>query len=300
MIQEKISNPKIYDVDLKSIIYNASGPRCTSLDELMDLNNSKSGAILTKSCTVEPREGNTGTRYWENDNLSINATGLANKGYKYYNTFCQVFQEKPYIISVAGLTLQDNITIISSLRSPDLIELNLSCPNLCNKSQVAYDFDTMDDYLHRIFESVDNSDSLYGSHKIGLKLSPYFDQGHFTRAAEIIEGYPVRFVTSVNSLGNGFMFSDSYQPSIDANNGYGGVGGSVILPFALANVRRFRQLLPDRIDIIGCGGIVDGRDIYKHLLVGASAVQVGTQFQKEGCAVFTRLLTELREVMKTL
>ena len=288
-IQEKINNPKIYDVNLQSIIYNASGPRCTSFEELMDLNNSESGAILTKSCTLEPRDGNQGVRYWENDILSINATGLANRGYKYYNTFTKVFQ-KPYIISVAGLTLQDNITILSSLSNPDLIELNLSCPNLCNKSQVAYDFDTMDDYLHKIFESVDN-------HKIGLKLSPYFDQGHFTRAAEIIEGYPVRFVTSINSLGNGFMFNDSYEPSIEANNGYGGIGGSTILPFALANVRRFRQLLPDKIDIIGCGGVVSGQDVYKHLLVGASAVQVGTEFQKEGCAVFTRLNRELKEVV---
>ena len=76
---------------LESCIYNASGPLCTTEAELSDLANSESSAILTKSCTLEPRIGNLGRRYYENDISSINSTGLANLGYKFYGEMADRF-----------------------------------------------------------------------------------------------------------------------------------------------------------------------------------------------------------------
>lgn len=80
---------------LPSCIFNASGARCTSVLELAELSKSESGAILTKSCTLEPRSGNVKPRYYsntKNDRFfqmqsleTINSTGLANFGYKYYD-----------------------------------------------------------------------------------------------------------------------------------------------------------------------------------------------------------------------
>ena len=75
------------------------------------------------------------------------------------------------------------------------------------------------------------------------------------------------------------------------------MGGRLIKPVALANVRAFWKLLGNRIPIIGVGGVETGTDIFEHLLCGASAVQVGTALVEKGIGVFERLEGELVEVL---
>jgi dihydroorotate dehydrogenase (fumarate) len=127
--------------DLPTCIYNASGPKCTSLPELITLARSPhTAATLTKSTTLLQREGNPHPRYWESSDssLTINSTGLANLGYQAYGEFAhtikQINAKKPYIISVAGLSSSDNLQILEYYNhlehEIDAIELNLSCPNL--------------------------------------------------------------------------------------------------------------------------------------------------------------------------
>ena len=64
----------------------------------------------------------------------------------------------------------------------------------------------------------------------------------------------------------------------------------------LSNVHRFYNLT--NCDIIGCGGIRNGEDAFHHILAGASAVQVGSQFKYEGFGCFKRITDELEEIMK--
>jgi dihydroorotate dehydrogenase (fumarate) len=75
------------------------------------------------------------------------------------------------------------------------------------------------------------------------------------------------------------------------------LGGTIIKPVALANVRAFYKLFQGKIPIIGTGGIVDGGDAFEHLLCGASAVQIGTVLVDEGIGVFSRLETELADLL---
>ena len=80
-----------------------------------------------------------------------------------------------------------------------------------------------------------------------------------------------------------------------------GIGGKYIKPIALSNVRNFYLEFQKRnldIDIIGCGGIETGIDVFEHILAGAKMVQVGTQLYKEGPEVFVRLENELISIMK--
>ena len=155
-------------IHLETPIYNASGPRCTTREELYALNNSESAAILTKSCTVEPRLGNPGIRYWDNDIMSINSTGLANLGYKFYGE--QSGFSKPYFVSIAGLSLEDNLEIVKELDQDHIssIELNLSCPNISGKPQVAYDYEMIETYLRKIYDVCVYVDNL------GYNRMPFF------------------------------------------------------------------------------------------------------------------------------
>lgn len=289
MNQSILNSPfKIKDVTFHNRLMNASGCNCTTSDDLLELAHSSSGGIISKSCTYEYRVGNEMPRYYHNDVLSINSTGLANNGYEFYAKYgeeIKTITNKPYIISVAGTKYRENLKIIDKLQhyeNHDLIELNLSCPNIIGKSQIGYDFEASNELLRCLYEKIDK-------HNIGLKLPPYFDMVHFENMADIIKKYPICYLTCINSLGNGFVFNDLMEASISPKKGFGGIGGSVIKPFGLANVRKFHELLPT-IPIIGCGGITNKKDAYEYIKCGASLVQIGTQLIKTGPELFDILL----------
>jgi len=303
-------NTNIKNLNLITCIYNASGPKCTTMNELLELSkNDDTAIILTKSCTLNVRAGNSQPRYYETEDATINSTGLCNMGYQSYIDFAnishKIYQKnsnkrKPYFISVSGLSLDDNLKILKDIQSclhVNGIELNLSCPNVIGKPQIGYDFPCMDNILNKVFEQYDpdNKDLIFG-----LKLPPYFDLQHYETVSDILLQYSkIDYITCINSLGNGIIIdSDNDSTVIKPKNGLGGIGGKIVKPIALANVSTFYRLLDDKIDIIGCGGISTGRDAYEHILCGAKVVQIGSQFSKEGHQCFTRISQELKNIMK--
>jgi dihydroorotate dehydrogenase (fumarate) len=259
------------------------------------LGQSQSAAILSKSATLEERAGNPLPRYVETSWGSINSMGLPNKGYQFYQELAVSLQhyQKPYLLSVAGLSLENNLKILKALQGNSNIagiELNLSCPNVPGKPQTGYDFERTQEVLDKVCPLVE--------HPLGIKLPPYFDLIHFQQMADIINQYPVQFVTCVNSIGNGLVIDvEKEQVVIKPKQGFGGIGGDYIKPTALANVRQFYLLLREDISVIGCGGVKSGQDVFEHILCGASAVQVGTQLMREGTGCFERLETELKALM---
>lgn len=273
-------------IELSNCLMNASGCWCRTEEELDDLNISQSGAIVSKSCTLHYRKGNENPRYHDNELGSINSMGMPNEGVDFYSKY-GLHRRKPYIISVGALSIDETLKTLEFVKNYDLIELNVSCPNIVGKPQLGYDMVELDRYLDIIFSRFNL--------KIGLKLPPYFDPIHFEQVAEIIKKYPVKFITVINSLGNGLILKGD-GVSIAPKGGLGGIGGDYCKPTALANVRQFYQLLKDTdIDIIGCGGIKSGRDVYEHILCGATAVQIGTHLVKSGTGCFSRILNELSE-----
>lgn len=296
------------------ILMNASGCHCTTLEELIELYNTKNcDIIVSKSCTIKPREGNPEPRYYDIKTLSINSTGLRNEGLHFYLSMVNYFnkknietnQNKKYIISFADLA---NIKIFLYIilnyyefhKIPLYFELNLSCPNIPGKGQIGYDFEESYKLLYYVFKSI--NPSLINKHKIniGVKLPPYFDTIHFQKMADVLNNFPLTHITCINSLGNGFVFTDDMKQSVAGNNGYGGIGGSVIKPFALSNVRKFKSLIKPSINIYGCGGITCGRDILEYKKCGANIVQIGTELIKEGLYIFNKLKEEYNSFNKIL
>ncbi|MBI5072968.1 dihydroorotate oxidase [Candidatus Woesearchaeota archaeon] len=286
----------IAGIPLESYFFNASGPKCMTLEELLALAASNSAVVMSKSSTFEPREGNPEPRYCNLEFGSINSMGLPNLGYKKYAEFAPLLKvqtTKPYFVSVSGLKLAENMEMLkylSEIKDIDALELNLSCPNVIGKPQICYDFDQTREVLREI-EKV-------AKKPLGLKLPPYFDFVHFEEAASIINKHNIAFVTCINSVGNAlFIDPEKEVVVIKPKGGFGGLGGAYIKPIALANVRKFRELLRKEIQVIGVGGVDTGVDAFEFLLCGADAVQVGTTFQKEGVKCFARLETELKAYM---
>ena len=115
--------------------------------------------------------------------------------------------------------------------------------------------------------------------------------------AEIIRGSEAKFLTCINSLGNGLILNNQNLPAIKPKDGLGGVGGPFCKPFGLANVREFKRYLPE-LDIIGCGGISTAQDMYEYFLCGASAVQIGTHFLHNGITCFEKLEKDFKELLR--
>lgn len=316
------TNLKSTQIDLQYTLdtpfVNASGCYCRKKAELDQLIASPyCGSVISKTSTVEFREGNPEPRYHEANNLSINSMGLPNLGYDFYLAYFNTCGTTKGLkmMSLGGLSLDENMKMMGSIVDKSLrnlldinaVEINLSCPNLVGHGQLGYNFNNMNTYLTKLLNIVTRKELESGKKcqlLIGLKLPPYFDMGQFEKAATIIKeqidyGRRIDFLTCINSIGNGLVIdTDSESVVIKPKGGFGGIGGSVVKPTALANVRKFYELLGDKLFIIGCGGITDGEDAFQHLLAGASMLSVGTQLMKEGPDVFRRIGLELEGIMK--
>jgi dihydroorotate dehydrogenase (fumarate) len=285
----------IAGVRFPTCMMNAAGALCVTREELEALGRSRAGAIVTKSMTLESRQGNPEPRYYGFPGGSINSMGLPNLGYRAYAALIPELKKfgKPVVASVAGLCEDDFATIAAAINAsaPDLIEVNLSCPNIPGKPQIGYDLEASERLMKRVRKII--------SVPMGVKLPPYFDPAHHEQTAKVIERVGVDFLSLINSVGNGLVVDPERETAvIKPKGGFGGLGGPLIKPVALANVRAFWKLFQGRLPIIGTGGIVSGSDIFEHLLCGATAVQIGTVLVEEGLSVFDRLQAELATVLE--
>lgn len=304
---------------LTCCIYNASGPRSGTAEALLKVANSSSGAVLSKSATLESQTGNPLPRTHHDDDrppsLSFNSEGLPNRGIEYYTaeeTINTALGEnagrKPYIVSLSGKTLADNLSMLRAIATAPhknkiaAIELNLACPNVIGKPIIGYDIVQVKDALRQV-------DRLYAQEArqsplppLGVKLPPYLDTVLLSQVSEVIETYHpscVSYIVCINTVGNTLPIDTQHSmPYIKANSGLAGLSGPSLLPIALANIRQFHQQLPRSCRIVGVGGVTTGQDVYAMLLAGATAVQVGTTHWREGPSCFDRITNELRSVLR--
>ena len=276
-------------------LMNAAGVACMTVEELEEVRQSAAGSFVTKTATLEARAGNPEPRYRDVPLGSINSMGLPNQGIDYYLDYLLSLQEsqpeRTFFLSLVGMSPDETHTLLKKVQNSGfkgITELNLSCPNVPGKPQIAYDFETTERILGEAFSYFDKP--------LGIKLPPYFDIVHFDQAAEVFNRHPLKFVNCVNSIGNG-MYIEDESVVIRPKNGFGGIGGEYIKPTALANVHAFYQRLNPSIQIIGTGGIYTGRDAFEHILCGASMVQIGTALHQQGVEVFERVSLGLKAIM---
>lgn len=282
-------------IPLTSPIMNASGVWCMTNQQLVGIAESKAAAVMFKSMTLNPREGNERTRMYFNSILSVNSMGLPNKGAGYY---CETVKQmhhfkKPMFASITGFCTTDFFSIFDLVnKAPfDAIEINLSCPNIEGRGIFAYDRDESMHILDKIRKKTKKT--------IGVKLPPYNQRSEIEVMAKSLVDVGIDFITLINSYPLGcFIDYETEQMAIRPNDGIGGLGGSVVKPIALSQIVLFRQHTKDKVSLIGVGGVEKGSDIYEYVLAGASAVQIGTALWREGPAIFGRLEHELNGILR--
>ena len=286
---------KIAGFSFDNCLMNAAGVACMTVEELEEVRQSAAGSFVTKTATLEARAGNPEPRYRDVPLGSINSMGLPNQGIDYYLDYLLSLQEsqpeRTFFLSLVGMSPDETHTLLKKVQNSGfkgITELNLSCPNVPGKPQIAYDFETTERILGEAFGYFDKP--------LGIKLPPYFDIVHFDQAAEVFNRHPLKFVNCDNSIGNG-MYIEDESVVIRPKNGFGGIGGEYIKPTALANVHAFYQRLNSSIQIIGTGGVYTGRDAFEHILCGASMVQIGTALHQQGVDIFERISLGLNAIV---
>ena len=261
---------KIGQVSFNNPIWVASGTfgYGTEAPELVDVE--KLGAIVTKSITLHPREGNPPPRIVETPSGMINSIGLANIGVdKYIDEMLPIYKNvsTKIIMNVAGTDLKEYVEIIEKIESvsSDLVgfEINISCPNV-KKGGMEFGVDnSMTAELTS--ELRKRTDRL-----LIMKLSP--NVSDIVSIGMGAQDAGADAVSAINTVVG--MSIDSISGKSNIYTTYGGLSGPAIKPIGLAAVHKLYQKLS--IPIIGIGGIVSSNDVMEYILAGSSAVQIGT------------------------
>ena len=254
---------------LKNPVMVASGTASygEELDQFFPIE--KLGALVTKSLTLKPKEGNAPHRIVETPSGMLNSIGLQNVGVEVFCTKKLPFLRErnvPVIANIAAKRIEDYVALAERL-SPEkgivALELNVSCPNV---KEGGLEFGTNPTCIREIVSKVRAKTSL----PLITKLSPNVtDIVEMACAAK--EGG-----SDIVSLINTFL---AMKVDVKKRRPYlstvtGGLSGPAILPIALRMVWQVAHGL--QMPIIGIGGIMTVEDVLSFLMVGAGAVQVGT------------------------
>ncbi len=254
----------------KNPIFVASGTfgYGTENPELVDI--SKLGAIVTKSITLNPREGNPPPRIVETSSGMINSIGLANIGVeKYISDMFPVYEEMdtPIIMNIAGSSMTEYMDVMKKVEavSSSIVgyEINISCPNV-KEGGMEFGVDcAMTEKLTRKLRKL--TDRL-----LIMKLSPNVTD--IAAIATSSENGGADAISAINtvvgmSINHRSRFSNIYTT-------FGGLSGPAIKPVGLACVHKVYNAV--NIPIIGIGGIVNSTDVIEYFLAGSCSVQVGT------------------------
>ncbi|MDP8260737.1 MAG: dihydroorotate dehydrogenase [Candidatus Kappaea frigidicola] len=260
---------KIGKLKLKNPVMVSSGTfGCgQQYEELVDLK--ELGAIVTKTITLQKREGNKPPRIAETYAGMLNAIGLENEGLNY---FCETTLKylnslkTPSIISVAGKDENDYCKLVKELDKLKVkaVELNISCPNVKSKKKYMFSQDAQATYklVSRVRKLTKTT--------LIVKLSPNVTD--IKEIAKAAEDAGAEAVSLVNTFLGIAIDVNSRKPKL--GNITGGLSGPAIKPLALRMVYEAASVL--KIPIIGQGGIMSPEDGLEFIIAGATAISIGT------------------------
>ncbi len=255
------------------------------ISEFTDLN--KIGGIVTKSLSLKPRKGNPPQRIVETPAGMLNAIGLANVGVEEFLKEKIPFLKKydvPLICNIAASTLEEYVECTRILTQEETIkafEINVSCPNVKEGGlQFGNDVSAVGKITEKVKSVTDKP--------VIIKLSP--NVSYISEFAKAVKKEGGDAVSAINTLVGTSFNIFTKKPKLF--NISGGLSGPAIKPVALAKVLEIKRNVD--IPIIGIGGISNWQDVIEFMIVGASAVQLGTiNFIDPSAA--GKILTQLEE-----
>jgi len=257
------------EVAFKNRVFVASGTFGYG-DEVSELVNvNRIGGIFTKSLSLKSRPGNPPQRIVETTGGMLNSIGLANIGVHAF-----IEQKLPYLRSldtrimanIAASSIQEFCEVLGLLEEQNGIagyEINVSCPNV-KEGGMTFGTDCkmtteITSHLRKLTER-----------PLIIKLTP--NVTHISEFARAAESAGADAISVINTLVGMAVDIKTRKPKLSTVTG--GLSGPAIKPVALAKVYEAAKAV--KIPVFGIGGIACAEDAIEFILVGATAVQIGT------------------------
>ena len=214
------------------------------------LNNSSTGAIVFKTVTYHKRLGNPAGWFLTRTG-SYNQIALHNEGIlQTISTILKLKPSKPIFLSIYG-SEQELIDMIQLLNQLQ-ISILLEWNISCPNVPVIHSLKTTLPKMIQI-----------SKHPIGIKINHTFD----VSVLPFLEKHKVAFITAINSIH--------------------GQGGLPIHQTALETIKTLKA--KTKIPLIGVGGVYDRKSADAFLNAGAIAVEIGTEYLREGISFFSKI-----------
>ncbi len=257
-------------IKFKNPIFVASGTYGygNEVSELTDINNL--GAVVTKSITRYPREGNPPPRIVETSSGMLNSIGLANIGVeRYINKMIPKYNNMdiPIIMNIAGSTEEEYCEVVDLVESisSNIVgyEINISCPNVkVGGMEFGVNCDLTEKLTTKLRKRTERL--------LIMKLSPNVTD--ISAIAKSAANGGADAVSAINTLVGMSINVQSMKSNI--HYGFAGLSGPAIKPIGVASVYKIHQSV--KIPIIGIGGIASSNDVLEYIMAGAFAVEIGT------------------------
>ncbi|MEO3944348.1 dihydroorotate dehydrogenase [Gorillibacterium sp. CAU 1737] len=236
------------------------------------------GGISGKGLTLHPKAGNKGIRVYETAAGMMNSVGLENPGVEAFlaqELDRMTAWDTAILINLGGGTIEDyreGAALIEAdrlkresegRRGADMIELNISCPNV-KEGGIAFGIDT--EAARRVVREVRRATKM----PLAVKLSP--GARDIAEMSAMCEAEGADAVSLINTFSA--MKIDVRRRKNVFANGYAGLSGPAIKPIALRMVHQAAKAVS--IPVIGMGGVCSAEDAVEFIMAGAHAVQIGT------------------------
>lgn len=265
---------------MKNPLMLASGILGTSADLLLRALESGAGAVVTKSISLEPREGYRNPTIVAVECGYINAIGLANPGAKAFLKELRKIkdQNQPVVVSLFAEDSEKfgKLAKVFEGSCAKAYELNLSCPHAKGVGlEIGHDPKLVKKIVRCVKES--------SKKPIFVKISPNLP--NIVEVAAAAERAGADAITATNTIRAMAIDVEAATPIL--SNKVGGLSGPALKPISLRCVYEIYEHV--KTPIIGSGGIATWRDAVEYLLAGASALQIGSAVAYEGLEVFRKV-----------
>lgn len=255
---------------LKNPIITASGTFGYGLEFMPYGDLRELGAIVVKGLSLKPREGNPPPRVTETASGMLNAIGLQNCGVERFlaeKLPRLPWRDTPIVANLYACSPDEFGELAATLAREEgvaALEVNISCPNVQAGGALFGQDPVQAARVTRVVK--DNA----GDKPVMVKLSP--NVADIAAVARAVEDAGADILSLINTLTGMAVDVRTRKPLLA--NVVGGLSGPAIKPVALRCVWQAARAV--RIPVVGLGGIASAEDVLEFILVGASAVQVGT------------------------
>ncbi len=281
-------------VEFRNPLVLASGVLGITASSFHHVIESGAGGVTTKSLWLTEHKGHPNPVMIANEHYMLNAVGVPDAGIEKAKVELAEYNKRkraPIIANIIAGRKADYGEIAEEIAKlhPDIIEVNISCPNV--EDEFGKPFACSRDDASEVCREVKKR---VGRVPVIVKLSPNVTS--IVEIAKAVAAAGADGFCCINTVGPGLAIDLESREPILANR-VGGISGPAIKPLAIRIVHEVSKAT--KLPIIGTGGVTNGRDALEMMMAGATLVGVGTAVYYRGVEVFGLMTKEMDEWCRT-